>query len=222
MKKNIREVRGIAMVESLMAITIVIISIMGPIAISLNAAKYAKYGLHKVTASSLANEQIEMMVNYKKSLDIYCFNNASIDCDDEDGFNYFVRSLTDLTGTGINCPLMIDGSNPCFFDDRSFIYEDNTLPEVSKKISCKLMIQSSETISDIAKCDNNGAVTSGEKSIFTRKLYIDSVDTMTATDGSGVSQINTSLRLVSLVCINYDPCVPGDKKAITIISYIYR
>ena len=212
--KNIREVRGIAMVESLMAITVVIISIMGPIAVSLNAAKYAKYGLYKVTASNLANEQIEMLVNYKESIDIYCFNNFgyvnynSIPCEEE-GFNIFVDSLLAL-----GCPLTPDGTNPCYIDDTSFSYVTSALPTVTEKNSCKIMIQ----VNEIAKCDNNSSVI-GERSIFTRKLYIDNIDVMKDNNNS---LINTSLRLISLVCINNDNCVPGDKRAVTVISYIYR
>ena len=204
------------MVESLMAITIVIISIMGPIAISLNAAKYAKYGLYKVIASNLANEQIEMVVNYKKSLDIYCFNNPSyvssnnISCN-EDGFNIFVDDLLVL-----NCSLN-DISKPCYFDDTSFDYTPSFAPSLRlpAKTSCKLMIQSD----DIAKCDGGSSVPSGDKSIFTRKLYIDNIDTMRDTTNSFT---NTTLRLTSVVCINNDACTPGDKRAITVISYIYR
>lgn len=214
MKKNIIGIRGIAMVESLMAITIIIISIMGPIAISLNAAKYAKYGLYKVTASSLANEQIEMMLNYKKSLDIYCFNNVGVSGCTEDGFDIFVNNFTDPSPTSINCSLS-NSADPCYFDDTSFIYPVSQIPEVSEKSSCKLMIQSD----DIAKCDDGGSVILGESSVFTRKLYIDNVDPMEDTNNSLIS---TSVRLVSLVCINNDSCVPGDKRAITIISYIYR
>ncbi len=215
-----KKIRGIAMVESLMAITIVIISIMGPIAISLNAAKYAKYGLYKVTASNLANEQIEMVVNYKKSLDIYCFNNPSyvssnnISCN-EDGFNIFVESLTNPAS--ISCPLKTDGRDACYFDDTSFYYLVNSVPSLltPQKSSCKIMIQ----INDIAKCDNGGSFIAGEKSIFTRKLYIDNIDTMRDTTNS---LTNTTLRLISVVCINNDACTPGDKRAITVISYIYR
>ncbi len=203
------------MVEALMAITIVIISIMGPIAISLNAAKYAKYGLYKVTASNLANEQIEMVVNYKKSLDIYCFNNPTVTDCAEDGFNIFVESLTNPTS--ISCPLKTDGTSACYFDDTSFSYIANSIPSLltPQKSSCKIMIQ----INDIAKCDNGGSVIVEEKSIFTRKLYIDNIDTMRDTTNS---LTNTTLRLTSVVCINNDTCAPGDKRAITVISYIYR
>jgi hypothetical protein len=212
--QNLKKVRGIAMVESIMAISIVIIAIMGPIAISLSAAKEAKYGLYKVTASNLANEQIEMIMNYKKSLDIFCFNNPnfsnilSISCG-EDGFNIFVNDV--LTS---GCTL--NSSNPCFFDESSFSYALNSVPSLSTpKTSCKIMVQSN----DIAKCDNGGSVTSGDASVFTRKLYIDNVDVMKDTGGSS---INTTLRLTSLVCINNASCIPGDKRAITIVSYIYR
>lgn len=216
-KKYIGNVRGIAMVESLMAITIIIISIMGPIAISLNAAKYAKYGLYKVTASNLANEQIEMMVNYKKSLDVYCFNKFSegVTCNSEDGFNIFVDNFTDLSPTGINCSLN-NLADPCYFDDTSFSYVLAQAPKVIEKKTCKLIIQPE----DIAKCDDiGGSGIAGDKSIFTRKLYIDNIDAMT---DSSNSRINTALRLISLVCINNDSCVPGDKRAITVVSYIYR
>ena len=43
---------------------------------------------------------------------------------------------------------------------------------------------------------------------------------MKTTDG--ISEINTSVRLVSVVCINKEDCKPGDKRSVTVISYIYR
>jgi hypothetical protein len=202
--------RGIALIEALMAISIIMIAIMAPIDLSLNAVKVARHGLNKITADNLANQQVEMLINYKKSLDIYCFNNINnTDCNGEDGFDLFVDNLTSFN-CSVDTPL-----TPCYIDDTSFFYTLPAAPSVIPKTSCQVILQDN----DIAKCDNGSTAFTKDTSVFTRKLYIDNLDNTKSTEGVN---INMGIRLVSVVCINDKSCVPGDKKSITMINFIYR
>jgi Tfp pilus assembly protein PilV len=203
--------KGIAIVESLVSVTIVIISIMGPIILSVNAAKFAKFGLNKISATNFANEQIEMMVKYKKSLDLYCFNN-SISCNgNNDGFEKFTDSFSIM-----DCEYDALAAVPCSFDESSFTYVPSSLPTISKKTSCILYTQTN----DIVKCDD-GAPATADRTVFSRKVYIDVIDTM---KDHLNGDLTNAVRVTSLVCINNPTCDLNSKKTETLIliSYIYR
>jgi hypothetical protein len=220
--------RGIVMVEALMSIAIMMIAVMAPLTLSSQSAKYAKYTLNKITASYLAEQQIEMMVNFKKSFDIYCFNNSTSCNQDTLGFNEFVKNVTDSSNeyNGTYCPTYsgaggVYNNTPCFFDESSFAYKDNTgtiqKPEIKNKAltDCKYLF---ELPDDIMSCTNNAANT-GTGTSFTRKMFIDNVDYLVEADGA--NNINNAIKLTSWVCIN-SSCDPGDTKAVTLVYFIYK
>ncbi len=205
------------MVEALMSISIMMISVMAPITLSTQSAKYARYTLNKITASYLAEEQVEMMVNFKKSLDIYCFDNT---CVAKNGFDEFVQKVTPIN-RGLDCETYkADGSYnvPCYFDESSFVYTGTLKPEVTSKIenSCKFLYTKPD---DIMSC--TGGSGDSNKSIFTRKMYIDNVDDLDSGYSSGITFKN-SVKLTSWVCINNKDCKPEDPKATTLVYFIYK
>jgi hypothetical protein len=215
-KNNFGVVKGIVMVEALMSIAIMMISVMAPITLSTQSAKYAKYTLNKITASYLAEEQIEMMVNFKKSLDIYCFDNT---CVGQNSFDEFVKNVT--LDEGLNCEsYKLDGSEntPCYFDETSFTYNGTNKPSIVDKtqLNCKVLYENPD---DIMSCSNNTSST-GNVSIFSRKMYIDSIDSIESSDKNQVYE--NAVKLTSWVCINNKDCSPSDAKATTLIYFIYK
>lgn len=214
--KNIFCIRnnGLAMIEALVAISIIILSIMAPITLLAQSAKYAKYALNKIIATNLAEEQIELMINYKKSLDIYCFNNPNQCNNSYDGFDIFVDNVSSLAMT---CDSLIVHDTlinpPCSFDDTSFDYSNvNALPTITKEPSCKIY----EEINNTVKC-TQGA--NSKSTPFERYMQIDNIDLML----SGSDIINNTIRLKSMVCINTTGinCI-NDPSTVTSLYYIYR
>lgn len=209
-----KRIRGIAFVESLMAMSVIIISIMAPLTLLSQSAKYTKFALNKITATSLAEEQIELMINYKKSLDIFCFNNPS-ECDGNfDGFDSFVKKVNDITVNCVSYPLP---GNPCYLDDTSFDYSNTTIaPVFNKKPSCKIY----EEADDISKCSQTAT---SKPTSFSRRLYIDNLDQITLlSPTTAIEVIDNVIRLTSVVCINKNNCATGDPNAVTLVYYIYR
>lgn len=208
------KIRGIAFIEALMAMSIIIISIMAPLTLLSQSAKYTKFALNKITATSLAEEQIELMINYKKSLDIFCFNNP-VDCDGNfDGFDSFVKKVNDISVDCVSYPLP---GNPCYLDETSFDYSNTSIaPVFTKKSSCKIY----EDVDDISKCDQTST---SKPTSFSRRLYIDNLDQITLLSPTTATEvIDNVIRLTSVVCINKTACDTGDANAVTLVYYIYR
>jgi hypothetical protein len=214
------KLRGVAMVEALMAISILMVSMMAPLTLSTISAKYARYGLYKITATSLAEEQIELMINYKKSWDIYCFN-ANADCINGsfDGFDDFVKTLKDSTGLN-GCGISKPDNDPCYFDEANFYYDPSARPGIDSQLDCRLK----NATSNISRCQpSEDPGIEWKETIYDRKMYVESAD-MQATD-EGVH--NNAVKLTSIVCINIAKadqlkCEAGGKDAVTLIHYIYR
>ncbi len=216
-KKIAVRYQGLAMIEAMLAITIIMIAIMAPLTISTYTSKYAKFALNRIVATYIADEQLEFMVNLRKSLDIYCFN-VSTDCTNSNSFDEFYYTLN----SGLGCGTV---AAPCYVDESSFTYPPAN-PPAKPIFSPRVDLANCPNLfinnNDIASCAAQNA--DSEISPFTRKLIIENIDNLTNQDrlgNSGDTRPN-GIKLTSLVCINDPNCIPGDDKAITLVYNIYR
>jgi hypothetical protein len=229
--------RGIIMVEALMSITILMVAVMAPLTLATQSANYAKYSLNKITASYLAEEQIEMMVNLKKSFDIYCFNTTNGDCTNNNSFDEFVNNISD-PAVGVNCPTyntptsITLNASPCYFDEKSFTYTNAgnlSKPNITTKdaITCPTLY---ENKNDVMSCvPTSLGLDEATSTAFTRKMYIDVVDNLGKINSSSLptetltgQYYNTAVKLTSWVCIKKGDCEPGSKDSMTLVSFIYK
>lgn len=203
--------RGIAMVEALIAISILMVGIMAPLTLAIYSSKYSKLALNKITATYLGEEQIEILVNYKKSLDIYCFNNID-GCDNRNSFDDFFNSL--------NLGLLGCGSDtlPCFIDEDRIVYLGINKPLINPIIDINFCRQLYIRPGDIATCD--GTVSLSEPTPFTRKLIIGYTDFLI--DALTGESYPTAVKLTSVVCIGNPNCNANDNDSVTLTYHVYK
>lgn len=65
--------KGFSMVESLVAIAVLLIAIVGPLTIAINSIQYSNIAKDKLQATYLAQEQLELMVARQHSIFIECY-----------------------------------------------------------------------------------------------------------------------------------------------------
>jgi hypothetical protein len=205
--RRIKSLRGIAMIEAMLAITIIMIAIMAPLTISTYSSKYAKLAINRITATYLAEEQLEMVINLRKSLDIYCFNNLN-NCANGDSFDEF-----DLILSSAACGTV---ALPCYIDEGAFIYNSLDKPVYSPGAdinNCRYLYIKSD---DIVSC--NAAI--GVSSPYTRKLIVERVDNLININNSATQP--NAIKLTSLICINSPGCNIGDTNSVTLNYNIYK
>jgi Tfp pilus assembly protein PilV len=197
--------RGFALVESLMAILIIMISIMAPLGLALQTVKYSNIAIEKMEATYIAEEAIEMIINLKKSAEIYCVDANIPECD-----NYFNNYFLDQSQS-INNVISSQcyDQNYCNFDFSNFVYDSSSLSKTLKLQnidSNKIYIQ---------KNNENLSTASDIKSIFQRKINVRAVDLPGASVGSGVYN---SVIVTSIVCIRENNTCDENSENVVIIK----
>lgn len=213
--KSFKSFRGFAMIEALIAITVILISISAPFALSVQTSKIHRLSLLKITAINLAESNFETLNTYKKSLDIYCFQNSA-DCGgDTSGFSVFEKKVNDPV-SGFKCQKTVLPNTPCYFDITSLV-EGNLKPDLIKKSDdeCKYLHQYP---SGLTRCKPVGDNTSSTSTIFTKKTYLDVVDSFS----SGGEEVVNSVRVISFVCLFNSNCEYGDSDSVAVVNYIYK
>lgn len=105
MKKIHKQNYGFTLVETLVAISIFTISILGILSVLAQGISNTNYAKQKVIASYLAQEGIEYMRNMRDSYVLYDSESTQI------GWAAFNANLTDIS----SC----QSDNGCYFDDRN-------------------------------------------------------------------------------------------------------
>ena len=118
--------RGFSLVESLMAILILTIAIMAPLALAMQTLKYSRIATEKMEGTYMAEEGVEMLYNVKESARIYCTDSSDVRC-----ANYFNNYFLDQEA-GVNnvidsdCfgyDLLSSKSNYCNFDASNIVVD---------------------------------------------------------------------------------------------------
>lgn len=73
MTNKIKYTSGFSMVESLVAIAVLLIAIVGPLTIAINSIQYSNVAKDKLQATYLAQEQLELIVARQHSIFIECY-----------------------------------------------------------------------------------------------------------------------------------------------------
>lgn len=120
--------KGFTLIETLIAIAIIMIAITGPFAATENSINAANISRNKTIAVFLAQEGIEYVRAVRDKVYIKeCFSNDGINC--PKWWNVFTTGTTAL-GNGYNI-LQCEASNSCSFDGTKVQYNSNMAPFVS-------------------------------------------------------------------------------------------
>ena len=150
--------RGFTLVETLVAISIFSMSILGLMSILASGISDTNYAKQKMTASYLAQEGIEYIRNMR---DTYVLYDPT---DSQTGWISFNSKLT-------SAPALCSAGNGCYFDDRNLDYTNhsqqtwkNNLIIIACVSSCPHLFYDSNT--------GKYGYASGVSSGFTRKIQI--------------------------------------------------
>jgi type II secretory pathway pseudopilin PulG len=226
-KKN----KGFAMVEALVAITILVTSIIAPLTLAMQSSKYSRIALQRVQASYLADEGIELLVNYRKSLTQFCSHNpddshCNLDVNntaDSASFNSFVSEMTNQITQGCHLTISEDQAvvgRYCALDKSSFSYTSDTtaFPTFTKYLPTLEVDKLYQVPNSIMTYNRN--LTGATQTIYSRVFYVQDVDTpIDANSGIGSP---LSAKVVSIACFAETTCTLASKNKVVVEQYITR
>lgn len=198
--KSRNNLKGFAMIEALVSILLLISSIMGPLVLSFQTAKYSRLALNRVKASYYADEALDLLVNYRHSMSLYCVKNSELpECAGDPSVAGFKLFINNIMGPVNN--YCSSESRLCNIDSVSFNYTNqNVVPSFTSRPAtgdCELYEHTNRS----ATCGNDGDTTAGLfKTVFKRKFYVEKKDNITTTNG--VSEDPSTVKLVVVVCID--------------------
>lgn len=202
LKKHKSQLRGFALVESMVAITILLIVIIAPLTLAYQIEKSSRIASTRAQATYLASEGIELMIFFRKSLETYCTTNPGVD-ECALGTSAATTSFAMFLNKMNTC---VDaGANYCRFDKTAFIPSSATYTD---NPTCTLLYINS---SGEYVCNQTSTSTR-----FSRYISLQRVDRWK--DRSGNNQWYTGAKIISTVC--YDNRICNDKIQVT--SYVYQ
>lgn len=191
---------GFAMMESLVAISILLTVILAPLTLSLQSLKYTKLANDRTIASYIATESVEFANNYRKELHLVCANDTagSIDaCAGEpskSSLQIFINSFDagyDMTGLPSNTINNLTCS----------LYQNHTTKEYT--------------------CESATSSVANTKTLFKRYITVSGADSFSYA-GVGGPGYDIAAKVVSVVCYGKSLiCNTDTKEAVKIYSYIY-
>ncbi len=101
-KKNRRTSRGFTLVETLVAITILLIVIVGPMTIASRGMQSAYFASDQATATYLAQEGIEYIQKLRDNNALLNFQDYKVDSSDGDGDTWNWYTVIDASCKGVN------------------------------------------------------------------------------------------------------------------------
>lgn len=194
--------QGFILVEAMVAITILMIVIIAPLALTYQIEKISRLASTRAQATYLANEGVELVIFFRKSLETYCTTNPGVD-ECALGPSAATTSFAMFLNKMSYC---IDaGANYCRFDKTSFV---PTLATYTDNPSCTILYNNS---SGEFVCNSTATSTR-----FSRYISMQKVDRWK--DRSSNNQWYTGVKVISTVC--YDRGICNDKMQVT--SYVYQ
>lgn len=137
-KNNKNKESGFTLIETLVAITILVIAIIGPMEIASKSLFSAFYARDEITAYYLAQEGIEYVRNARDTLFLTDFNNKNLEGDWLRGLDNCIADENSTTGCYLDttipfspddflasaCPVESDGGCPFLkFDEDTGVYD---------------------------------------------------------------------------------------------------
>ena len=199
---KVKQLRGFAMVEAMVAITILLVVVTAPLTLAYQIEKKSRIASTRAQATYLANEGIELMIFFRKSLETYCTTYPTTDeCaqGSSAATTSFAMFLSKMSLAGC-----LDGGT-CRFDKSSF--DPNNALYVNNP-SCTLLYRNT---SGEYVCSQTASSTR-----FSRYVTLYSSDRWK--DRSATNMRYTGVKIVSTVC--YDNGICNDKIQLT--SYVYQ
>ena len=148
---------GFTLVETLVAISIFTMSILGLITVLASGIADTNYAKRKIIATYLAQEGIEYVRNMRDTYVLYSANPTT-------GWTAFNNKLLSVSA---NC----QGANGCYFDDRNVSFSDTTLPMTDLLFTaCTSSTCANAPLLYNSTTGKYGYV-SGSSSGFTRKIF---------------------------------------------------
>jgi Tfp pilus assembly protein PilV len=202
--KNIfknKRVRGFAMVEAMVAITILLVVVTAPLTLAYQIEKRSRIASTRAQATYLANEGIELMIFFRKSLETYCTTYPTVDeCaqGSSAATTSFAMFLSKMSAVCLD-------TGTCRFDKTSF---DPNNASYADNPTCTLLYRNSfgEYV-----CNQTASSTR-----FSRYVSLSRSDRWK--DRSAANQWYTGVKIISTVC--YDNGICNDKIQLT--SYVYQ
>lgn len=195
--------------EALIAITLIMIILLPPIYMAFNLFYTSAILKDKTTATGIAYEGVEIMLNYRESWRNAC-DLSAVYCDkNSNGFTSMYNTLK-------SC----NKNNPCKISSDSFLYKMSNF-------------NTNTTVSDLQNYKGPTGNVSDQR--FFRVIWLDdNVDQFYKmyTDLGENIKVDASVKFYSMVCIDKSDCKMYDNsverkninwsKTILLTSYIYR
>ncbi len=111
LKNKIKSLKGFALIESLVSITVLLVAILGPMTLAVQSLKYSKIANDNTVATYLANDAVEQAVNYRYELELQCQNVGCIN-PSTDSLYIFHQQTNTLANhiNKLNCDLYIENT----------------------------------------------------------------------------------------------------------------
>ena len=166
--------KGFTLVETLIAISIFSVSILGLMSVLSSSVANITFTKNKVIATYLAQEGVEYIRNMRDTFVVYDATNS------QTGWNSFKNKITTASCTSLQ---------GCYFNDLSVLYTDHlqpmtNLPMSACSASCPYLLYDNST--------GKYNYVSGVKTIFIRKIFINQISPNEARVFSTVSWVENS------------------------------
>ncbi len=200
MKTNNKiSLKAFAMMESLVAISILLTTIVAPLTLSIESLKYTKLANDRTLASYIASQTAEFANNYRQELRLVCTNDTAgsiVNCTGDPSkasLQIFINSFGgsyDMTGLPVNTVKLL----PCS------LYQNPT----SKEYTCEIATSSVANI----------------KTVYKRNIVVSGTDDFNYAGGG--AGYNIAAKIISIICYGKAlTCDENTKDSVKIYSYIY-
>ena len=193
-----QNVRAFAMMESLVAISILLTTIVAPLTLSIQSLKYTRLANDRTLASYIASQTVEFANNYRQELRLVCTN--------------------DLAGTITNCAGDPSKSSLQIFIGSFGTYDMTGLPaNTVKNLNCSLY---QNPTSKEYTCEVATSSVANLKTVYKRALVVSGNDSFTYAGGG--SGYNITAKVISIICYGKAlTCDENTKDSVKVYSYIY-
>lgn len=134
--------KSFTLIETMVAVTIVTIAILGPLSVAFTASNYAKDTKDVFTATYLAEEAIDLLKYERDSVFLYCVNNQSdlVTCKQHNTYdgNSIIDEIFKETSWRVFKENILNNSPSCFDTNCTFDFTDfknNPSPNPSPKFT---------------------------------------------------------------------------------------